>query len=808
MARKSKNLSQEEIDELVTTPPQNENIEIDRNKITLLSQDDIDELLKAVGDSIDEEEKSGVRKCLLKILEAMGEYSHCQSDISYLSPDQSLLSDGSGYEEETWPEEVLNENHDKIYENFEKMRKIPGRILRLKRELKKLFDEESLTPVQVKFANKVLVNIAKSLIENYGLSYHLERFPHKELEEVINIHLDYMVSLKKLFLFLEKAENNPLFSKEELREKWWTEKRENTLAFLKDIGSTEAYENEEVATLGTLGNFSELSTEFDEKACTRWDFFFEGGKSALPYTDYYLDSLFADKKKVFGLTRDEMYSLCSMPYLICHGGRRGTKEFINRIEKQVTREIEYGNEPDDFDDNGFLVEDGMLISCGKNITVVKIPFGVKGISSTAFVGCDKLSSIYMPSSVKKIGSFAFEGCKASEIYFEGSEREWNSVEKGYGWNFRILPPVVHCTDGDCDISFFISNNELVRCAEKVRTVSIPENVTAIGQAAFIDCSLLEKIVLPKNIKKTGIAVFANCASLKEIIFPEGLEIIKEAFFGGCDSLESIVIPEGVKKIARNAFISCLKLKSVTLPESLVEIGQDAFRFCSNLESLFIPKNVTAIKREAFYSCGMPLGIKVAEENEHFCSVDGILYSKDKKQLIFCPNEHPAKDFKIPETTEKICRNAFAHCKNLESVYIPATVKEIGEDVFDSCEELKSVFLEEGIEKIPMAAFIRCKKLSSIILTSSVKEIGSLVFYNCDSLKEIRFAGTLSEWNSVKRDDHYESNLPVNKVICRDGTGIFTTEDETEALLEEADELLADVNKDLSKDGKKGNGKNR
>ena len=108
----------------------------------------------------------------------------------------------------------------------------------------------------------------------------------------------------------------------------------------------------------------------------------------------------------------------------------------------------------------------------------------------------------------------------------------------------------------------------------------------------------------------------------------------------------------------------------------------------------------------------------------------------------------------------------------------------------------------------MAAFIRCKKLSSIILTSSVKEIGSLVFYNCDSLKEIRFAGTLSEWNSVKRDDHYENNLPVNKVICRDGTGIFTTEDETEALLEETDELLADVNKDLSKDGKKRNGKDR
>lgn len=807
MARKSKYLSQEEIDELVTTPPQNENIEIDRNKITLLSQDDIDELLKAVGDSIDEEEKSGVRKCLLKILEAMGEYSSCQSKIGYLSPDQSLLSDGSGYEEETWPEEVLNENHDKIYENFEKMRKIPGRILRLKRELKKLFDEEPLTPVQAKFANKVLVNIAKSLIENYELNYHLERFPHKELEEVIKIHLDYMVSLKKLFLFLENAENNPLFSNKELREKWWTEKRENMLALLQDIGSAEAYENEEVATLGTLGNFSELSTEFDEKERAKWDIFFEGRKTTSPYKNYYLNSLFAGKKKVFGLTRDEMYSLGSMPYLIYHGDRRGTKEFINCIGNNVTREVEYGNEPDDFD-NGFLVEDGMLISCGKNITVAKIPLGVKEISSTAFVGCDKLSSIYMPSSVQKIAPFAFEGCKASEIYFEGSEREWNAVEKGYGWNLEILPPVVHCTDADCDISLFIANKELIRCAENARSVSIPENVTAIGHGAFFDCAKIEKIVFPKNINRIGGRAFTNCTSLKEVILPEGLEIINEAAFGGCEPLESIVIPEGVKGIARNAFLGCLNLKSVTLPESLVEIGQDAFRFCSNLESLFIPKNVTAIKREAFYSCGMPLGINVSEENEHFCSEDGILYSKDKKQLIFCPNEHPAKDFKIHETTEKICRNAFAHCKNLESVYIPATVKIMGDDIFDGCEELRSVLLEEGIGKIPSAAFIRCRKLSSITIPSSVKEIGSLVFYNCDSLKEIRFAGTLSEWNSVKRDDHYESNLPVNKVICRDGTGIFTTEDETEALLEETDELLADVNKDLSKDGKKRNGKDR
>ena len=392
MARKSKNLTQEEIDELVKKPPQDDNIEIDRNKITLLSQDDIDELLKAVGDSIDEEEKSGVRKCLLKILEAMGEYSHCQSEISWLSPDQNVFSVEGEEEPETWPEEVLNEKHVEIYENFEKMRKIPGRILRLKRELKKLFDEELLTPVQVKFANKVLVNIAKSLIENYELSYHLERFPHKELEEVIKTHLDYMVSLKKLFLFLENAENNPLFSKKELREKWWTEKRENTLAFLKDIGSAEAYENQEVATLGTLASLSELSTKSDEEESAKWDIFFEGRTTTSPYKNYYLNSLFAGKKKVFGLTRDDMYSLICMPYLIYHGDRRGTKEFINCIENDVTREIEYGNE---LDDSGFLVEDGTLVRCGKNITVAKIPLGVKEISSTAFVGCDKLSSIYI-----------------------------------------------------------------------------------------------------------------------------------------------------------------------------------------------------------------------------------------------------------------------------------------------------------------------------------------------------------------------------------------------------------------------------
>ena len=88
-----------------------------------------------------------------------------------------------------------------------------------------------------------------------------------------------------------------------------------------------------------------------------------------------------------------------------------------------------------------------------------------------------------------------------------------------------------------------------------------------------------------------------------------------------------------------AFLACA-LTSVTLPESLTIIGQAAFE-ATGLSEITIPANVSVIKDEAFYDCVNLKAFNVVEANEYYCSVDGVLFSKDKADLrAFRPPKGP------------------------------------------------------------------------------------------------------------------------------------------------------------------------
>ena len=80
---------------------------------------------------------------------------------------------------------------------------------------------------------------------------------------------------------------------------------------------------------------------------------------------------------------------------------------------------------------------------------IAIPNGVTSIGSSAFSDCSGLTSITIPNSAKSIGSSAFEGCRGLiDINYSGSISQWNSIKKGYYWNWSTGKYTIHCTDGD------------------------------------------------------------------------------------------------------------------------------------------------------------------------------------------------------------------------------------------------------------------------------------------------------------------------------------------------------------------------
>ena len=203
----------------------------------------------------------------------------------------------------------------------------------------------------------------------------------------------------------------------------------------------------------------------------------------------------------------------------------------------------------------FEIKDGVAI----------IPEGTKKIGDNAFYGCTDLTNIVIPASVTKIEDGAFEGCT------------------------------------------------------NLKCVTMPTKVLKINEGAFAGCTSLACITIPTPPKNKGVCriaerVFEDCCGLKSITIPDKVTAIGRCAFAGCTGLVNITIPSSVIEIGDGAFYGCTGLQTVTIiGNSLEKIGRCAFNGCTNLQNLTIPLSVTEIGRYAFNGCAnivIPTGVNV------------------------------------------------------------------------------------------------------------------------------------------------------------------------------------------------------
>lgn len=140
---------------------------------------------------------------------------------------------------------------------------------------------------------------------------------------------------------------------------------------------------------------------------------------------------------------------------------------------------------------------------------------------------------------------------------------------------------------------------------------------------------------------------------------------------------SVAIPEGVKRLGSSVFDFCPYLKSVSLPESLRIIGGNAFYGCSALTELYIPAGVTMIDGLCFGWSGLE-AINVAQDNEFYTSVDGVLYTKDMATLVFYPRCKRSTSYTIPEGVVETYIYAIDRPVFLETLTLPTTFRYFNE----------------------------------------------------------------------------------------------------------------------------------
>jgi len=133
-------------------------------------------------------------------------------------------------------------------------------------------------------------------------------------------------------------------------------------------------------------------------------------------------------------------------------------------------------------------------------------------------------------------------------------------------------------------------------------IKLPENLTAISDAAFSGSVFLAIVEIPESVTSIGAGAFLGCQCLLAVDLPENINSIGPAAFQYCGIIESIKLPEGIGAIADFTFAHCENLRTINIPESVTSIGKGAFEHCYSLESLDIPESVTFIGEEAFSNC--------------------------------------------------------------------------------------------------------------------------------------------------------------------------------------------------------------
>ena len=95
----------------------------------------------------------------------------------------------------------------------------------------------------------------------------------------------------------------------------------------------------------------------------------------------------------------------------------------------------------------------------------------------------------------------------------------------------------------------------------------------------------------------------------------------------------------------------------------------AFRNCINLKEIQFPKSLKKIDFKKIFENCKEVKIEIEEENEYLISNEGILFNKDKTELIQYPIGNSRTNYTIPEETETIRIGSSTNCYKLEDILV-------------------------------------------------------------------------------------------------------------------------------------------
>ncbi len=260
----------------------------------------------------------------------------------------------------------------------------------------------------------------------------------------------------------------------------------------------------------------------------------------------------------------------------------------------------------------------------------------------------------------------------------------------------------------------------------VDSIIITDGVTSIGDYALCGCRWITSLTIPDSVTTIGDRAIFSCESLMCVTIPDSVTSIGDYAFSGCESLKNVTLPNGITSLSTGLFSYCKNLDYIEIPNSVKDISYNVLygTSCYNNEAnwrnglfivdgcifesmmgpyAYIPADVRAISNMAFITT-VPYvkSFEVDPDNRYYSADEyGVLYNKDKTELINYPGALRNKSYTIPNTVEKI--HVFYNIY-IETLVIPESVKEFPELPFLGCS-VKDVYIYSDDVEINYDCFL-------------------------------------------------------------------------------------------------------
>ena len=338
----------------------------------------------------------------------------------------------------------------------------------------------------------------------------------------------------------------------------------------------------------------------------------------------------------------------------------------------------------------------------KNLVTLWVRWGITKIRNNAFQSCTNLTQARLASSVDYIESSAFNNCSSLKYVFYANTY---FIDSHYATN---------CMPNNSGMILLVSNaakNTVERAkgiAAFKKFATIYRNYEAFD-FAFTDGGYYVASTLPddkptKNRHGVFKLVGLNSSNTEYAPTASSYTVdgytydLAEVTYNACESNSNLKTVDlsrlsHLREIGDYAFKGCSALTTIKLNSSTsLGIRTEAFANCTSLTTLNLTSNVYDIWGSAVNGCSNLKTITVSTLNKHLCDVNGIVYSKDKTELVRCPPGHNTTIFNhssFPSTLKKIGLRAFATCKKIQMIHIPYGVKTI-EMCFQECTGLTTL----------------------------------------------------------------------------------------------------------------------